>query len=417
MSLRSRSANCAIHPWLLAYSLITLFGNSALAESGVAILLVDVDRVMGTVDKKVYGHFLEHINHSVVDGLFAEQIHGFSPRLIDMNGDLYPELLVAADFLTSKYFRNNGNGTFTDVTVSAGCGLETNGMGQCVGDIDRDGDFDWYVTSIFELALGRDGNYLYLNESGHTFSHLPNPNTPVADGRWGWGTVAVDLDHNGWLDLVENNGWHQMPFQTDQVRLFMNTGNLAFTEQATQMGLDYAYQGKAVNYLDYDRDGDMDLVFFGTDAPLKLFRNNHNPGTGHWLQVRLVSWYHPQLASFGMGSRVEVLAGATIWVTAMDSGANYLGNSEALVHVGLVSQASIDQLRVTWPNGEITQMVVPVDRRVTLFAEHESVLDLQAATWRRESAASCFQAVIDVRALTTLVNNHGQCPPWIEALP
>jgi len=77
-----------------------------------------------------------------------DNVWGFQPAFVDMNGDRYPELLIAADFETSRYFVNNGDGTFTDQTGGSGTGLDDNGMGQTVGDFDNDGRLDWYVTSV-----------------------------------------------------------------------------------------------------------------------------------------------------------------------------------------------------------------------------------------------------------------------------
>ena len=95
----------------------------------------------------------------------------FAPALVDMDGDRYPELLVAADFETSRYFVNNGDGTFTRLLGTGTC-TDENGMGSALGDYDNDGDLDWFVTSIFDddgvgEGWGITGNRLYRNDGGN----------------------------------------------------------------------------------------------------------------------------------------------------------------------------------------------------------------------------------------------------------
>jgi hypothetical protein len=181
-------------------------------------------------------------------------VWGFQPVFADMNGDLYPELLMAADFETSRYLLNNGDGTFTDITISSGTGLDDNGMGQAVADVNNDGLLDWYVTSIYnECPSARfyNGNTLYLNLGNNLFQEV-SASAGVNDGGWGWGTAAADFDHDGWVDLGEVNGraapcpafdgncndgtgdcWYG-----EQEYLYYNNGDGTFTELAQTAGFD-----------------------------------------------------------------------------------------------------------------------------------------------------------------------------------
>ncbi len=203
---------------------------------------------------------------TVAAGVLDLSVHGFAPHFVDMDGDRYPELLLAADFGTSRYFVNDGDGTFTDYTTESGTGLDGNGMGQAVGDINNDGLFDWYVSSIRteNTSLGT-GNMLYLNLGGHSYTEI-SVAAGANDGGWGWGTVAVDLFHDGLVDLVETNGWPSDEWVNEQAKVFANNGDLTFDEIAPTCGFSHIGQGRGLVNFDADNDGDQDFVVFPTPS-------------------------------------------------------------------------------------------------------------------------------------------------------
>ncbi len=291
-------------------------------------------------------------------------VRGFAPRFCDMDGDLWPELLWVADFETSKYFINNRDGTFTEYTQPAGVGLDTNGMGQTVGDFDNDGRIDWYVTSIWRSpTIG--GNMLYMNQGNHSYQELSRT-AGVNDGGWGWGTVAVDLNHDGWLDIVETNGWWS-GHVGEMNRVFLNNADGTFSEVAASVGMTFTGQGRGLVSLDYDRDGDMDILVFANDGNLALYRNDLSGPDTHWLEVRLDTSQRSDLPPDGIGARIEVTAGGLKQVRLIDGGSNYLSNSEPIAHFGLGASTTVQHVRVFWPDGTVTQRTrVPADRRITL---------------------------------------------------
>ena len=317
------------------------------------------------------------------DGKRAPQ--GYTPLFADMDGDRYPELLWAADYFTSRYLRNDGGNGFTDITEQSRTGLDANGMGATAADLDNDGRLDWFVTSVstrfaIEGAPGT-GNFLYRNTGDHLYESVGD-SAGVEEGGWGWGAVAVDLDHDGWLDLVQTNGWEghnsrgDPEWQSETTRVFRNlTGawdELAFADVAEQAGLVHREQGRGLVHLDYDNDGDQDLVIFNNGGLPTLVRNELNPdsdGSGRWLRVFLDTAARADLAPDGIGSVVAVRAGDTRQVRYVGAAAGYLGPSELSAHFGLGAAPVVDELQVQWPDGSTsTYHQVPTNRTLTIAA-------------------------------------------------
>ncbi len=302
-------------------------------------------------------------------------VRGFSPRFCDMDGDRYPELLWVSDFGTSKYFINNGDGTFTEYTAQAGVGLDGNGMGVSVGDIDNDGDQDWYVTSIYGTPSGLvpgTGNMLYINEGGHRFSEISEA-AGCKDGGWGWGTAIIDFNHDGWQDIVETNGWfHREEWLNEQSYLWLNngldkSGRPTFTEVALAVGLEHFLTGKGLVTFDADNDGDQDVVIFSDLRETLYFRNDLGGPDAHWLRVFLDTRQTRRVAPQGYGAKVEAIAGGMTQTRMLTGGTNFISQSEMSAHFGLGASPVVDELRVTWPDGRVLRIgPISADQTITL---------------------------------------------------
>lgn len=294
-------------------------------------------------------------------------MRGFSPNLVDTNGDFYPELIVSADFATSRYYRNNANGTFTDLTLAGGLGRDGNGMGAAVADIDGDLRIDWYVTSIFSLASGMagvpgTGNMLYLQNGTHLFNER-SVQRGVNDGGWGWGTLALDANNDGRVDLLETNGWfeananHVFEWRGEQSYCFRQNADGTFTDIAIPCGLIDNGEGRGMVNLDMDNDGDMDIVTFNYDQFLTIFRNDTSGAAdAKYLRVFLNTGANPRIAPNGVGARVIATAGGRSQLRVVGGTTSFLGAGELSAHFGLGSTATIDELRVEWPNGVVTTL-------------------------------------------------------------
>ncbi len=284
-------------------------------------------------------------------------VRGFSPRFVDMDGDGWTELLLAADFGTSRYFRNNGNGTFTNLTAASSTGLEGNGMGQTVGDFDNDGALDWYVTSIFGTpasGIPGTGNKLYRNVGPHSYVERATT-AGVVDGGWGWATSAVDLDHDGRLDLLETNGWtFGSEYSNEASRVWMNQGNGTFLDIAATCGLWNTLNGRGLLTADFDNDGDRDVVIFANFDAMKLYRNNLVAGrANHWLTITLDTQGSRSCAPDGIGARVHASTPTQSWLRVVDGGTNYQAQDDGRVHFGVADAQSVN-VRVEWPDGTAT---------------------------------------------------------------
>ncbi|MBL9148479.1 MAG: VCBS repeat-containing protein [Phycisphaerae bacterium] len=318
-------------------------------------------------------------NVTTAAGIVAPGMRGFSPRFVDMDGDRWPELLVAADFGTSRYFRNNRDGTFTDITAASGTGVDDNGMGQTVGDFDNDGDIDWYVTSIYSVSNPESpgtGNMLYWNGGGHTFVE-GSIAAGVNQGGWGWGTDAVDIDHDGWLDIVATNGWQPWPeFQNDPTRVWLNARDSTFIEIASSCGLVETAVDRGLLSFDYDNDGDRDILIFRYKDKPKLFRNDLVAGpAAKWLTIRLDTSGSSSNAPNGIGAVVRVSTGKHTLTRHIDAGMNYQSQSEMTAHFGVAGAELVD-VRVEWPDGTATFLRdEATDRFLTIASGERSDVD------------------------------------------
>ncbi len=305
---------------------------------------------------------------------------GFQPLFVDLTGDGFPELLIAADFQTSRAFRNLRNGAFALATAEFGMGIDRNGMGVCVGDFDRNGAVDAFVTSIHSATPpsgGFNGNTLYLND-GTGMTSQESEARGCVDGGWGWGAVALDADHDGWEDIAEVNGRNAGEWAAEQEYLYRNESG-DFVRLGADAGLTLAADARCVGTLDYDRDGDLDLLMLVNSGPLRLFRND-SPKAGRWLELDLVAGGATRCAAHGIGAVVECeVQGAVVrrWV---HSGSGYQSSGEPVVHLGIPARAAAATVRVLWPSGQTTVLNgVALDARHAVAAPAAADVDADGA--------------------------------------
>jgi len=288
----------------------------------------------------------------------ASGTYGLGVSTLDFDDDGWVDAYVANDSNPSALYRNNHDGTFTDVAVTSGCaysqdGKPQAGMGVAIGDYDHNGTMD-----IFKTNFAGDTSTLYANSGqgfcdDRTFAAGIGVNT-----RWlGWATAFVDLGNDGWLDLFLANG-HVYP-EVAQLKteaayaqrkvVYVNRGNGRFEDVTEQLGAPAttprAARGAAFG--DVDNDGDVDIVISNVNAPPDLFRTDTEAGR-HWLLVKLTGTTSNRSA---IGARVGCTAGGMTQWEEVRGGGSYISQNDLRVHFGLGETTKVDRLWVRWPSG------------------------------------------------------------------
>jgi hypothetical protein len=288
----------------------------------------------------------------------ASGTYALGVSTIDFDADGWVDLYVADDSSPSALYRNNHDGTFTDIAVRAGCaysqdGKAQAGMGVAVGDYDRNGTMD-----IFRTNFAGDTSTLYANTGrglceDRTFAGGVGLNT-----RWlGWGTAFVDFDNDGWLDLLLMNG-HVYP-EVRQVKseagyeqpkvLYRNLRNGRFEDLTARVGapLTIPKAARGAAFGDIDNDGQLDVAIANINDRPDLYRLTGDP-SHHWIELKLTGTASNRDA---IGARVHLVAGGAEQWQEVRGGGSYLSQNDLRVHFGLDGATVVDRLDVRWPNG------------------------------------------------------------------
>jgi hypothetical protein len=291
----------------------------------------------------------------------------------DYDNDGDQDIYVANDSVQNSLWRNDGSGRFEDVglkTLSALSveGAPQAGMGTNFGDYDNDGWLDIVVTNF-----SADLNTIYRNHSGKFFSDVSIPvGMEPTYMALSWGTGFYDMDRDGQQDLFIANG-HIYPQVDDygigtryrQVNhLYMNAGQrFHLLAEGGGTGLAPVRSFRGAAFADYDDDGDVDL-FVTALGEAGLLLRNETESKGHFLEVRLIGTGSNRDS---VGARVTVSAGGRRQIRERKGGGSYLSSSDPRLHFGLGKSDRIDTLEVRWPSGRTLALKgVAADRILTL---------------------------------------------------
>ena len=292
----------------------------------------------------------------------------------DFDNDGWPDIYVANDSTPSELFRNNHNGTFTELAQDAGVafsadGEEQGGMGVAVGDYDADGWLD-----IFKTNFADDTPNLYHNRGNRTFTDdVFNAGLGTITSLVGWGAAFVDVDNDGWPDLLYVNG-HVYP-EVDNYRmdsayrqpriLYRNLGNGRFENVSAQAGPAFAerYSSRGAAFGDFNNDGRVDVLITNMNDKPSLWRNETS-NSNHSVLLKLIGTRSNRSA---IGARVRLTSGRHTQTAEVHSGDSLMSMSDLRLHFGLGEATRIDTLEVRWPSGLVEIMrAVAVDRMLEL---------------------------------------------------
>ncbi len=308
----------------------------------------------------------------------------------DFDNDGWPDIYVAVDSEPSMMFKNNHDGTFTDVAVMAGCaynddGHEQAGMGVGVADYDCDGWLD-----IFKTNFADDTSDLYHNNGDGTFSDLSfNSGVGINNNYVAWGCGFIDYDNDGWPDIMQING-HVYPeidnynfgetFKNPRL-VYRNLGNGRFKDVSSAMGpgITERFSSRGAAFGDYDNDGGMDaLILNMNDVPSLL----HNLGGNqqNWIKIKLLGTKCNRTA---IGARVRVATGTHIQMDEVHSGTSVMSQSDLRLHFGLGKAETVDWIEVKWPTTQkIEQFKLVKANQILTIREGEGIV----ATFKPKSA-------------------------------
>jgi enediyne biosynthesis protein E4 len=286
--------------------------------------------------------------------------YGFSVSTFDFDDDGWPDIYVACDSTPSILYRNNHDGTFTDVAVTAGAafnedGKEQAGMGSTIGDYNGDGRLD-----IFKTNFSDDTSTLYRNNGDGTFDDVTfAAGLGLYTKYLGWGTMFLDVDNDSWPDLLLVNG-HVYPEVDSQHLgsdyrepriLYHNKGNGRFEDISANAGpgITAAASGRGLAIGDLWNDGRISAVISNMSAPPSLVVNQVR-STNRWIAFKTIG---TRSNRDGIGARIRLKIGDRILVDEVRSGSSYDSNNDMRVHFGLGSATKLDWVEVRWPSGLI----------------------------------------------------------------
>ncbi len=293
----------------------------------------------------------------------------------DLDEDGWTDLYVASDSTAAIQYRNNRDGTFTDVALQSGTAFNEQGnpqagMGAAIGDVNQDGRLD-----LLKTHFADDIPALYLNLGRGGFEDAAVAAGLAVQNRYvQWGAGLPDLDNDGQADVFYVTGHvypevervlPQYPHRGPRV-VFRNAGGGRFTDVTgdSGSGATTARSSRGAAFGDFDNDGDVDVLVMNMNAPPSLLRNDY-AGPNGWLAIRLEGTVSNPTA---IGATVTVTAGGRRQARAVVSQSSYYSHDDLRLHFGLGTAVRAERVEVRWPNGQ-QQTLLDVAGRQTLVVK------------------------------------------------
>ena len=288
--------------------------------------------------------------------------YGLTAVSIDADEDGWPDIFVACDMSPSLLLMNNHDGTFREEALLRGIavsgdGREMGGMGAGVGDYNLDGHTDIVKTHYYNQANG-----LYRNDGKGNFDDATVEAGLNKETRFVcFGAGIVDFDNDGYPDILLTSGTvypevarvsPRFPARSPRL-LFRNRGDGTFAEIGADAGpgIDAAHCSRGAAFGDFDNDGDMDVLIMNVNEPPTLLRNDA-PSGNHWIKIRLEGTKSNRSA---IGARVVVRYAGKVQVQEVLSGCSFFSSNDPRLHFGLGAATTAD-VEVRWPSGLVERI-------------------------------------------------------------
>jgi hypothetical protein len=283
----------------------------------------------------------------------------------DFNNDGKTDILQANDAMENYYYEAKGDGTFVERGLESGLAFGQHGqgvshMGPTIGDVNRDGLLDVLIPDM-------DYGTLLMNEGGQFSDWIDRSGLAVICGQYtGWGGVIFDYDHDGYPDIFIATGNAHHEYVEDPV-LARNNGKGVFVDVARESGRFFQkkYVSRGATAADFDNDGDLDLLVVDLSGSPHLLRNDGGNARS-WLEVDARVMGGKRLA---IGARVTVTTGDLRQIDEVAPARGYLSQGDPRVHFGLGSAEKADSVEVRWPDGRRTEIKNVAARKVLRIVE------------------------------------------------
>jgi enediyne biosynthesis protein E4 len=277
----------------------------------------------------------------------------------DFNNDGWADIYVACDSTASTLYRNNQNGTFTDVSLETGTAYNEDGnaqagMGVSIGDYNNDG-----LPDIFKTHFADDLPVLYRN-GGRDFFEDASRLAGFDHTRYvQWGTGFADFDNDGWADILTATGnvypevekyFKEYPHRSPRL-VYQNLGNGRFRDvsNVTGTGISEPRSSRGCAFGDFDNDGDVDVLVMNMNEPPLLLQNELK-SENNWLSIKLIGTKSNRSA---IGSRIVLKNGTQVQSQEVTSQTSYYSHNDFRSHFGLGANKQADSIEIRWANGEI----------------------------------------------------------------